>query len=133
MTAKEDVGSFQTLDYIFELKFRKNELLASKDDSITLESNKKILSSTNKLTRKNSANKGDDSDNNYQDLTDVVLNVRENPAKKFLNKKKHQMFIDYNSAQVESFLVSDKPYQQLSDHFGLSVDLKFKEIKPNEC
>ena len=35
------------------------------------------------------------------------------------------MVIDYNSAQVEYFLVSDKPYQQLSDHFGLSLDLKY--------
>jgi hypothetical protein len=35
------------------------------------------------------------------------------------------MVVDYGSAQVEYFLVSDKPYQQLSDHFGLSVDLRY--------
>lgn len=85
-----------------------------------------------KSIRKNSQNKGDDSDHNYQDLTDIVLEVHEREVKKPINKKKHQLYIDYNSAQVESFLVSDKPYQQLSDHFGLSVDLKFKEITPNE-
>jgi hypothetical protein len=58
--------------------------------------------------------------------------VHEQPLKKPTIKKKHQMYIDYNSAQIESFLVSDKPYQQLSDHFGLSVNLRFKEVKPNE-
>jgi len=64
-------------------------------------------------------------------LTDIVLNVEEKSARKSI-RKRHQLYIDYNTAQVESFLVSDKPYQQLSDHFGLSVDLKFREIKLNE-
>lgn len=95
-----------------------------------------ILESKNKTNKKQprrkSANKGDDSDNNYQDLTDVVLEVRDKPSRKPATKKKQQLYIEYNSAQVESFLVSDKPYQQLSDHFGLSVDLKLREITPNE-
>lgn len=39
--------------------------------------------------------------------------------------EKSNLSIDYKSAQVENFLISDKPYQQLSDHFGLTVDLKF--------
>jgi hypothetical protein len=38
-------------------------------------------------------------------------------------KKPSDVEVDYSSSQVEYFLVSNKPYQQLSDHFGLSVAL----------
>lgn len=98
------------------------------EESMMLESNK----SDKKFIKKNSLHKGDNSENNYQDLTDVVLDVHDKDSKIPIIKKKRQLYLDYNSAQIESFLVSDKPYQQLSDHFGLSVDFKFREIEPNE-
>ena len=39
---------------------------------------------------------------------------------KFENSK-----IIYDSLKVEEFLVNNRPYQQLSDHFGVSVELAF--------
>jgi hypothetical protein len=39
-------------------------------------------------------------------------------------KEHSHLKVDINSSQVEYFLVSNKPYQQLSDHFGLSVNIK---------
>ena len=130
LTAKEDIGSFQTLDYIFDLKFKKNNLriMQEEDSSTNQESNK---TNTKLKAAKSSFIKTDDRHKNYLDLTDVGFEVNEKPLKKTASRK-HQLFIDYNSAQVESFLVSDKTYQQLSDHFGLSVDLKFREFTPNE-
>lgn len=35
----------------------------------------------------------------------------------------NQIKFDYDSAKVEHFLVKNRPYQQLSDHFGVSVEL----------
>jgi len=42
LTANEDIGSFQTLDYIFDLKFKKNNLriMQEEDSSTNQESNK---------------------------------------------------------------------------------------------
>jgi hypothetical protein len=74
LIAKEDYGSFQTLDYMFEIiPFTADE------------------------------------------ASNVVI--------PFNNKKHTGIEVDYTSSQVEYFLVSNKPYQQLSDHFGLSVAL----------
>ena len=38
-----------------------------------------------------------------------------------INKEK----ILYETLKVEEFLVKNRPYQQLSDHFGVSVELYF--------
>ena len=38
-------------------------------------------------------------------------------------EKSCQLKILYDSPEVEKFLIKNKPYQQLSDHFGLSVEL----------
>jgi hypothetical protein len=39
------------------------------------------------------------------------------------NKK---LFIDYDSLKIEEFLVECKPFQTLSDHFGLSLNISYK-------
>ena len=31
----------------------------------------------------------------------------------------------YNTSQIEHFIVDQKPYQQMSDHFGLSFEIKY--------
>ena len=36
-----------------------------------------------------------------------------------------QLVIDYTTSEVEHFLIANKPYQQLSDHFGLTVSLDY--------
>ena len=43
------------------------------------------------------------------------------------NENSYQLQILYDSPKVEQFLVKNKPYQQLSDHFGLSVQLTIKD------
>ena len=43
------------------------------------------------------------------------------------NEKSCQLKILYDSPKVEKFLVKNKPYQQLSDHFGLSIQLTINE------
>ena len=59
------------------------------------------------------------------DGSEINLKVNGNNSQKQKNKK--DIFVDFNSAQIENFLISEKPYQQLSDHFGLSIDLKFRD------
>ena len=39
------------------------------------------------------------------------------------NIEKNKMKVLYDTLKVEEFLIKDRPYQQLSDHFGLSVEL----------
>ena len=39
------------------------------------------------------------------------------------NIEKNKMKVLYDTLRVEEFLIKDRPYQQLSDHFGLSVEL----------
>jgi len=124
LTAKEDVGSHQTLDYIFELNLKKG----SPADSVRTSSNGGILRSVqddfylNKLELKNfrQASYGEESKRyTISDVSEGCENIIKYPEEKKLK-------IDYESGQVEHFLVSDKPYQQLSDHFGLSINLVIK-------
>ena len=42
------------------------------------------------------------------------------------NAQTKQIEVLYDTANVEHFLVKDRPYQQLSDHFGVSVSLSYK-------
>lgn len=42
------------------------------------------------------------------------------------NAQTKQIEVLYETANVEHFLVKDRPYQQLSDHFGVSVSLSYK-------
>ena len=41
------------------------------------------------------------------------------------NNVSNLLNIDYNSVNVQPFTISDRPYQQLSDHFGVSVDINY--------
>ena len=41
------------------------------------------------------------------------------------NNTKNNIEVLYNTLSVQKFLIKDRPYQQLSDHFALSVQLKF--------
>lgn len=84
LTAKEDYGSFQTLDYMFEI--------------IPF-----------KITQ--------------DDMSNIALPIE--------NQDSSIVEVDYTSSQIEHFLISNKPYQQLSDHFGLSVCLKSNFILNN--
>jgi hypothetical protein len=58
---------------------------------------------------------GEESDNSIN--SEVVTKKEVN------NSQVNKLIVDYSSSVVEYFLVSNKPYQQLSDHFGLSVEL----------
>jgi len=118
LTAKEDVGAFQTLDYIFEILPYENTRIYNRkyhDDNIT-------------NTKANN-------------LYNSYLQVADDNAMVVYEKERNSIFgnnssrsdtassqvmkltVDYPSSTVQYFLVKDKPYQQLSDHFGLSVDL----------
>jgi hypothetical protein len=41
------------------------------------------------------------------------------------NNTKNNIQVLYNTLNVQKFLIKDRPYQQLSDHFALSVQLKY--------
>ena len=41
------------------------------------------------------------------------------------NNTKNNIQVLYNTLSVQKFLIKDRPYQQLSDHFALSVQLKY--------
>ena len=41
------------------------------------------------------------------------------------NNDKRKIEVKYDSLKVQEFLIIDRPYQQLSDHFGVSVELSY--------
>ena len=43
------------------------------------------------------------------------------------NYENHKIEVLYDTFQVQHFLAKNRPYQQLSDHFGISVDLSSSE------
>jgi len=43
------------------------------------------------------------------------------------NYENHKIKVLYDTFQVQHFLAKNRPYQQLSDHFGISVDLSSSE------
>lgn len=92
LTDKDDYGSFQTLDYIFEIFVEQNNIL------------KKNYSSQN---------------------DELTLSIRKNNNLETPDTNEKKLTVDYTSSKVEHFLVHEKPYQQLSDHFGLSVSLEY--------
>ncbi len=64
----------------------------------------------------------DESDRGCFQSLDYIFEI--NPKSRETSKK---LKIDYNSLKIEEFLIDDRPYQQLSDHFGISLDLVFEE------
>ena len=40
-----------------------------------------------------------------------------------MNFENQKIKVLYDTFKVQEFLVENRPYQQLSDHFGVSVDL----------
>jgi hypothetical protein len=117
LTLKEDYGSFQTLDYMFQIIFNKEslnyhnhkiEILPNNEDSLITVNNK----TTSKVIEGS--------------LTQIQNeNILKSTPKSF--HKKNKINVDYTSSEIEHFLVSGKPYQQLSDHFGLSVSLMYNQ------
>jgi len=70
----------------------------------------------------------------WEIIPDYELNIynkgfyklNENSEKKQINKNaidEDKINVLYNSFKVQEFLVKNRPYQQLSDHFGISVEL----------
>ena len=49
------------------------------------------------------------------------INLKKEPKKEA--DKDNKIKVLYDTLKVEEFLVKNKPYQQLSDHFGISVEL----------
>ena len=41
------------------------------------------------------------------------------------DKNDDKIVVLYDTLNVQKFLIKDRPYQQLSDHFALSVNLKY--------
>ena len=54
---------------------------------------------------------------------DIYNEINEDDNNKNIFKDKIEVL--YDSLKVEEFLVKNKPYQQLSDHFGISVHLAY--------
>jgi hypothetical protein len=125
LTAKEEIGSRQTLDYIFEIKPNLHSYLFNGNGG---------------------AGNSRTSSGSHNNKKDVVLFVRDERKIKLIENNNNEkeiilptnglstengisgyLEVDYTTAKVESFLIKNKPYQQLSDHFGLSVELKYCE------
>ena len=78
----------------------------------------------------------DKGDHGNMQTLDYIFEISEkksqhtNPSENVadLNQKKN-LIIDYNSMKVEEFLIEGKPFQQLSDHFGASVEIIYKNKK----
>ena len=70
------------------------------------------------------------------DIIQSIIKVIINPLKMLLSSNPEQkidvgkpslrqLYICYDTIKIEEFLVKNRPYQQLSDHFGVSVELLF--------
>ena len=53
------------------------------------------------------------------------INDNEDEKEKDEEYKNEKSKIIYDSLKVEEFLIKNRPYQQLSDHFVVSVELSF--------
>lgn len=122
LTAKEDVGSFQTLDYLFEIN-----LIDDKNQNYEEIENAECSINDNLIDNSDSKThfKLKTSSNDFNGR----IEWRESESKKLKESVSdmRKLEIDHESSQVEYFLVNGKPYQQLSDHFGLSVRLNYTE------
>lgn len=135
LTAKQDIGSFQTLDYIFELKFIKDEEYSTNKNDNNYNNLNQEENETKSLKNKNTENSESYIEINKKNIRNKNTKTNLNYNKKKLinnGENKRELYLDHNSAQVENFLISFKPYQQLSDHFGLSINLRFRDITINE-
>ena len=76
----------------------------------------------------------------WEIIPDYNLDIYKNGLDKICNfifddEEKDEIYeyeeskVIYESLKVEEFLVKNKPYQQLSDHFGVSVELLFPSRK----
>ena len=96
LTGKGDLNMKQTLDYMWEII-----------PNFNLDIYKNIQEQYNLYDynedEENIVNDNDDNDNNNNDIGKIK--------------------ILYDTFKVEEFLVKNKPYQQLSDHFGISVEI----------
>ena len=93
LTGKIELNSHQTIDYIWEII-----------PDLTLP----IFNLYNDYTGKNGI---------------IPLNDNSNLSNFNFNNIDKKLEILYDSPEVETFLVENRPYQQLSDHFGLSIQL----------
>ena len=59
------------------------------------------------------------------DKINYYINDNEDEKEKDEEYKNEKSKIIYDSLKVEEFLIKNRPYQQLSDHFGVSVELSF--------
>jgi endonuclease/exonuclease/phosphatase family metal-dependent hydrolase len=143
LTAKEDVGSMQTLDYMFEIKVVKgNESFIMRNTHLDKQNEYKEsnLETQNnleeRLINKNnlkdsvlsiSESQKQEENHTIMEIVDAVQSKNKLPSF-MLRNVSQKLVVDYDSPRVEHFLISGKPYQQLSDHFGLSLDLKLEDI-----
>ena len=76
------------------------------------------------LTTKSDINIKQTLDYIWEIIPDFNLDIYncENDSDEY-NNKKNKIQVLYDTLQVQEFLVKNRPYQQLSDHFGVSVDL----------
>ena len=76
----------------------------------------------------------------WEIIPDYNLDIYKNSLDKICNfifddEEKDEIYdyeeskVIYESLKVEEFLVKNKPYQQLSDHFGVSIELLFPSRK----
>ena len=107
LTGKEDFNSHQALDYIWEIIPDFSLPIFKKDSNI------------NEIINTNDDNE----------------NLLENEQKINIGKPTlRQLYICYDTIKIEEFLIKNRPYQQLSDHFGVSVELSYgiQEKEKNE-
>ena len=94
------------------------------------------------LTGKDEFNLKQTLDYIWEIIPDYNLDIFKNGADKICNfifdddddekdegYKQEESKVIYESLKVEEFLVKNRPYQQLSDHFGVSVELLFPSRK----
>jgi hypothetical protein len=131
LTAKEDVGSFQTLDYIFEISVIKDKEVIKhiKEEVKEIRERDRLSQSRlSELEKHVILEINNEANNKFE--SSILSNKETSQKEKMQNGNLENMQdckleVEYSTSEVEYFLISNKPYQQLSDHFGLSVNLKY--------
>ena len=69
-------------------------------------------------------------ENGYNSINKNTFNYIKNKNENY-EEDDDKLKILYDSLKVQEFLMKNRPYQQLSDHFGISVDLSLPSLDQN--
>jgi hypothetical protein len=121
LTIPHDVGCRLSLDYIFELRPFVKGLIRNDKQSQIEKTNTKETEITDEITN---TRQNLDVQKSITQINDSMLIIN-NKQNETIYTNKKEVKIVYDTIKIEKFFVKRKPYTQLSDHYGVSVELEY--------